>query len=482
MTVARFVTAANEVTIGGFWREHAKGELKTRTDHEILEFLSPCWGKEFMAGVFSAKETIFGAFIQEILNMPISLLLALYLVYPRYLFNMGPAYIFSRGVETLRIDGYLALVLSSTNEIWGAPIDGKTHSSIDTYSYKCAAGLKTLLVQYLLMQNRHLTGEEKNPKTQDEWRKVNGGMPLLTDLCLAMRSDPMGIIRGLEEVVTCIYGPAVTYAFPDPLVTAYRYSVTHLSLISILDGTLNWCQQEVLRVQMSNTVLFGKVKDTELMVYSFRGQLQCRMGGKREGPIETYPKFWNLNPLTASGQEVLRVPAWKMSFELVKRELEAILEKEVLPTSIPEFPTVRRMTLGMNSSLVVPSLFARAAAEEQQKEFTDGDIAAAVYFHTGDIKINSWTTHAKKMRGSMPPKFEVREVLRTLERAGLENMLPVWDDGRMIVEEGHIALKDEMKFATRRYRASYGLEQKEMRQEGKELDAAGPLYVALTEY
>ena len=76
----------------------------------------------------------------------------------------------------------------------------------------------------------------------------------------------MGIIRGLEEVVTCIYGPAVTYAFPDPLVTAYRYSVTHLSLISILDGTtLNWCQQEVLRAQMSNTVLFGKVKDPDLM-------------------------------------------------------------------------------------------------------------------------------------------------------------------------------------------------------------------------
>ena len=184
----------------------------------------------------------------------------------------------------------------------------------------------------------------------------------------------------------------------------------------------------------------------------------------------------------------MRVPAWEKSFELVKRELEAILEKEVLPTSIPEFPTVRRMTLGMNSSLVIPSLFARAAAEEQQREFTDGwdllfiSYTAAVFFHTSDIKINSWTTKAKKMRGSMPPKFEVREVLRTLERAGLENMLPVWDDGRMIVEEGHIALKDEMKFAMRRYRAPYGLDQVEMRQEGKELDAAGPLYVALTEY
>ena len=39
MTVGRIVTAANEVTIGGFCREHAKGELRTRKDHEILKFL-----------------------------------------------------------------------------------------------------------------------------------------------------------------------------------------------------------------------------------------------------------------------------------------------------------------------------------------------------------------------------------------------------------------------------------------------------------
>ena len=211
------------------------------------------------------------------------------------------------------------------------------------------------------MQNRHMTGEEKNPKTREEWREANGGIPLLTDLCLSMRSDQVGVIRVLEEVVTCIYGPAVTYAFPDPLVAAYRHSVVHVSLISVLDGTaLNWCQQEVLRAGMSNTVLFAKVKDPELVVFNFRGQLQCRMGGKREGPIETYPKFWNLNPLTANGQEILRIPLWKKSFELVKREPEATLEKEILPATIPEFPTVRRMTLGMNSSLVVPSLFARA--------------------------------------------------------------------------------------------------------------------------
>ena len=70
----------------------------------------------------------------------------------------------------------------------------------------------------------------------------------------------MGMIRGLGEVVTCVYGPAVTYAFLDPLVVAYRHSVVHVSLISILDGTaFNWCRKEDLRAQMSKTVLFGNV-------------------------------------------------------------------------------------------------------------------------------------------------------------------------------------------------------------------------------
>ena len=81
--------------------------------------------------------------------------------------------------------------------------------------------------------------------------------------------------------MTCIYGPAVTYAFPDPLVSAYRNSVVHVSLISVLDGmALKWCRQEVLRTRMSNTVLFGKVKDPELVVFNFRGTTAMQDGGK----------------------------------------------------------------------------------------------------------------------------------------------------------------------------------------------------------
>ena len=119
-------------------------------------------------------------------------------------------------------------------------------------------------------------------------------------------------------------------------------------------------------------MLFGKVKDPELIVPNFRGQLLCRMGEKREGPIEAYPKFWNLNPFAKNTRKVMRTSAWRKSFDFAKKELETILERDVLPVTIPEFPTVRRMTLRMNGPMVVPSIHAREAVEQQQKSFTHG--------------------------------------------------------------------------------------------------------------
>ena len=185
MTAGTFVTAANEVTIGGFWTEHAKGELRSRRSHETLRFLNPCWEKEYMDKDFYAGNAIFEAVVQELLlSMPINLLLALYLVYPRYLFNMSLAYMFSRCVETLRIDGYLTLILLTHGELttFHRPMKNgeslsvrKTHPSPQTYSYNTgveyAAGLGTLLGEYLLMQKRHLTGEERSAKTRREEKR-----------------------------------------------------------------------------------------------------------------------------------------------------------------------------------------------------------------------------------------------------------------------------------------------------------------------
>ena len=83
-------------------------------------------------------------------------------------------------------------------------------------------------------------------------RRHAGGMLLLTDLSLAMRTDSLALIRGATEFMTVIYGPAVTFAFPDLKVDAYRRSVLHLNLISAVDGSApNWCEQHALREIMS---------------------------------------------------------------------------------------------------------------------------------------------------------------------------------------------------------------------------------------
>ena len=77
-------------------------------------------------------------------------------------------------------------------------------------------------------------------------RRHAGGMPLLTDLCLAMRTDLLALIRETTEFVATIYSPAVTFVFPDVKVKvqAYRRSVLHLDLISAVDGSiLNCCEQ-----------------------------------------------------------------------------------------------------------------------------------------------------------------------------------------------------------------------------------------------
>ena len=109
-------------------------------------------------------------------------------------------------------------------------------------------------------------------------RRHAGGMPLLTDLSLAMRTDPLALIRGATEFVTVIYGPAVTFAFPGVKVKAYRRSVLHLNLISAVDGSaLNWYEQYALREMMSEDLLFVTKSEPEMTVINFDDHFRNRM-------------------------------------------------------------------------------------------------------------------------------------------------------------------------------------------------------------
>ena len=57
------------------------------------------------------------------------------------------------------------------------------------------------------------------------------GMPLLTDLVVMMRIDPLALIHGLREFVKVVYGPVVSFVVPDVQVWAYMNSVLYVKLV-----------------------------------------------------------------------------------------------------------------------------------------------------------------------------------------------------------------------------------------------------------
>ena len=191
-------------------------------------------------------------------------------------------------------------------------------------------------------------------------------MPLLTDLSLATRTDPLALIRGATEFVTVIYGPAVTFAFPDVKVEAYRRSVLYLNLISAVDGIeLNWSEQHVLRELMSEDLLFEKIAEPEMTVIIFDDHFRDRMGEVERVHIEVFPKLWNLRPYDKTNGEMTRVPRLTAAYHKVREETKDWGDYEKLTEAIPEFPLIRRMLLGAVS--VVQALRLRAFETNERR-------------------------------------------------------------------------------------------------------------------
>ena len=236
-----------------------------------------------------------------------------------------------------------------------------------TDSWNKIRDLRHTLIQYLLHQKRFGTGEDETIEMEEDVRQHVGGMLLLTDLSLAMRTDPLALIRGATEFLTVIYGPAVTFAFPDVKVEAYRRSVLHLNLQSVVDGSvLNWCEQHVLRELMSEDLLFGKIAQPELTVVKLDDHFRDRMGEVERGHIEVFPKLWNLRPYDKTNGEITRIPRNK-----VREETKDWGDYEKLPEEIPEFPLIRRMVLGAVSVVQTPRLRAFETNERRVAKFSE---------------------------------------------------------------------------------------------------------------
>ena len=350
-----------------------------------------------------------------------------------------------------------------------------------TDSWNKIRDLRHTRIQYLLQQNRFGTGEDETIEREEDVRRHVGGMPLLTDLSLAMTTDPLALIGGVTEFVTVIYGPAVTFAFPDVKVEAYRRLVLHLNLISAVDGsTLNWCEQHTLRELMSEDLLFAKISEPEMTVINFDDHFRDRMGEVERGHIE---KLWNLRPYDKTNGEITRVPRLTAAYHKVREETKDWGDYKKLPEAITEFPLIRRMLLGAVSVVQTPRLGAFEANERRVGNFVGTMDPYFVGRNAAVLQYTrfAYTDQATRRRISnaatpKPGKFDE-------EWKGL-GLAPMRMRGRTELPEASLILtsvKKEMKVGgilqTRTFLAPFGCEEIKVVHGEEEDKSAGTLLI-----
>ena len=236
--------------------------LATRAQYErsdaILGGMGVGWTPSFLSTCYPrASRNLIASFVKDIRKLSIGLILALYVTFGHENFVKGPANLFTQALADLRLDGLLTLIAMTYGRLgdllvllrYPEQLQGPSrefNAQLETASLRKMKNWRTLLLQYLLQQNRSVTGEDKVATDAGECKQYCG-MPLLTYLAVMMRIDPLVLIHGVREFVTVVYGP-MSFAFPDVQVKAYRNSVLYVNLVSVVDcSVLNWVEQRELR-------------------------------------------------------------------------------------------------------------------------------------------------------------------------------------------------------------------------------------------
>ena len=216
----------------------------------MLKGLGAGWTASFLAKVYpKLSRYLIKEFLQAVVEVTIVEILALFVTFGAENFVKGPVVLLTEGIQNPRLDGLLTLIAKTHGNLGGlmnlTRYPEQMRKNVRKFEVKKATDswnkirdLRHILIQYLLQQNRFGTGENETIEREEDVRRHVGGMPLLTDVKLAMRTNPLALIRGATEFVRVIYGPAVTFAFRDVKVEAYRRSVLHLNIISAVEGSV----------------------------------------------------------------------------------------------------------------------------------------------------------------------------------------------------------------------------------------------------
>ena len=182
-------------------------------------------------------------------------------------------------------------------------------------------------------------------------------MPLLTDLAVMMRINPLALIQGLREFVAVVYGPVMSFVFPDVQVKAYRNSVLYVSLISVVDcSVLNWVEQKELRGLASDDRLFGRIAEPGWVLMDFNNNFKCRMGREDFSPYPVQPEALESETSTERFRSGYESPTFARGLRTREREPASVAFRvQAAAGPMPPIPTDKKDVDGSYISRHCPS-------------------------------------------------------------------------------------------------------------------------------
>ena len=199
---AEFVNRICQITLENFWPQEVRGKEGFERTDSRLEGLGAGWTASFSAKVYlKVSHYLIKEFLQAVVEVSIGELLEMFVTFAHRR-SSEPAVRWASNIDCdypRNLGG--PMKLTRCPEQMREKVR-KLDMKKATDSLNKIRDLRHTLIQFLLQQTRFGTGEDETIEREEDVRRHVGGMPLLTDLSLAMRTDPLALIRGATEFVT----------------------------------------------------------------------------------------------------------------------------------------------------------------------------------------------------------------------------------------------------------------------------------------
>ena len=149
----------------------------------MLQELRAGWAASFLAKVYPGlSRYLIKEFLKAVTELSIVVILGLFVTFGERNFVKGPAVLLTEGIQNLRLDGLLALIVITHGKLGGlislTRYPEQMRENVKKFDMKRSTdswtkirNLRHTLIQYLLQQNRFGKGEDKTIEKEEDVRR-----------------------------------------------------------------------------------------------------------------------------------------------------------------------------------------------------------------------------------------------------------------------------------------------------------------------